>query len=174
MRILLLLTTILVFSNGCRPSDNLNLKVVDDFDIDRYLGTWYEVARFPHRFEKDLQGVTATYSLRPDGKIDVVNKGYKGSPDGEESIANGVAKIPDPEKPAAIKVSFFLFFFADYLILELDQSDYQYALVSSSSNDFLWILSRTPDLNPEIYRQLTMAASARGFDVSKLEKVIHG
>ncbi len=85
----------LVIQIGCKEnSGNIDTSTVSDFDIQRYIGTWYEMARFPHRFEKDLTAVTATYTLRSDGKIDVLNKGYKGSPDGEKSIANGVAKIP--------------------------------------------------------------------------------
>ena len=143
---------------------------VKDLDIERYLGTWYEIARFPHSFEKGLAGVTASYSLRDDGKIRVINQGYRGSLEGRLSRAEGKAKIPDPANPARLKVSFFLFFYGDYYVLELDK-DYRWAMIGSSSPDYFWILSRTPRMDEEIYRMLLENAKRRGYDLSRLIRV---
>jgi lipocalin len=149
----------------------INNSTDQTFDLERYLGTWYEIARFPHSFEKDLVGVTATYTLRKDGKIDVLNQGFLHTLDGKLKTAKGKAKIPDPDEPRRLKVSFFLFFFSDYLVLELDEKDYQWALVGSSSPDYLWILSRKPGLPDDIYEMLLEKAGNRGYDLGKLQKV---
>jgi lipocalin len=141
---------------------------VKNFDINRYLGTWYEIARFPHSFEKDLVGVTATYSLMKNGKIQVLNQGYKNTLDGQLSTAEGKAKIPDPENPARLKVSFFWFFYGEYNILELDTLNYQWVLIGSSTDKYLWILSRTPQMDQAIYQMLVEKAKIRGYDVLKL------
>ena len=112
--------------------------VVKELDINKYLGTWYEIARFDHKFERGLEGVTAHYSFREDGKIKVVNSGYKNSLTGAQSVSVGKAKIPDPTIPSKLKVSFFWIFYGDYFVLELDQ-DYQWAVIGSSADKFLWI-----------------------------------
>ncbi|MDD4756046.1 MAG: lipocalin family protein, partial [Prolixibacteraceae bacterium] len=98
----------------------MDYSTVKELNLERYMGRWYEIARYNHSFEKGLVGVTATYSLLPDGKITVVNQGYKNSIDGKLNVANGKAKQPDPSEPGKLKVSFFLFFYADYYVLELD------------------------------------------------------
>jgi apolipoprotein D and lipocalin family protein len=141
------------------------------FQLEKYLGTWYEIARFDHSFERGLQGVTATYSLKPDGKIMVLNKGYKNSLDGKLKKAVGKAKIFNPKTPRNLLVSFFWFFYAPYNILELD-ADYQYALIGSKSSNYLWILSRTPQLDEKTYQWLLEKARDRGYDTSKLIKVL--
>jgi lipocalin len=144
---------------------------VQNFELDRYLGTWYEIARFPHSFEKDLVGVSATYSLRENGKIKVVNAGYKNSLKGAYKTITGKAKKAGKPEEGYLKVSFFLFFYADYRILELDTADYQYALVGSGSENTLWILSRTPEMPESVYDMLVERAAARGYDVKRLMKV---
>ena len=161
---------IMLFFVGCKMKNKSGVEysTVENFELNRFLGKWYEIARFQHSFEKDLVGVTATYSLRSDGKIDVLNEGFKNSLDGKLKQANGVAKIPDPEKPASLKVSFFWIFYADYFVMELDSVNYQYALIGSSSDDYLWILSRTPQMDEIIYNQLVAKAKSRGYDTSKL------
>ncbi len=148
----------------------INKKVVSDFQLEKYLGKWYEIARFDHRFERGLQGVTAEYSLRKDGKIKVVNSGYKDSLNGSKSEAIGKAKIPNPKEPAKLKVSFFWIFYSDYYILELDP-DYQWSIVGSKSDNYLWILSRTPQVSDKLYGQLLDKASERGYNVENLIKV---
>jgi len=171
IRLLLIVT--LLFTFNCTKSNNqmLDKKTVKELDLNRYLGTWYEIARFPHSFEKNLVGVTATYSLRNDGKIRVLNQGYKNTLDGEHSLAEGKAKIPDKQEPGKLKVSFFWIFYADYFILELDK-DYQYVMIGSSSPKYFWILSRTPQMAPEIYEMLLEKARKRGYNLDKLEKVL--
>lgn len=147
--------------------------VVKNLDIQKYLGTWYEIARYDHRFERGLEGVTANYSMRDDGKIKVLNSGYKNSLDGKFSQAEGKAKIPDPENnPAKLKVSFFLFFYGDYFVLQLDK-DYNWAVIGSSSDKYLWILSRTPQMQDGVYQQILNDLTKRGYDVHKLIKVKH-
>lgn len=145
--------------------------VVKELDINKYLGVWYEIARFNHSFEKGLEGVTATYSLREDGKIKVLNSGYKGSLDGEYSEAIGKAKIPNPKTyPAKLKVSFFWIFYGDYYVFELDK-DYQWAVIGSSSDKYLWILSRSPHMDELQYKTILENLKKRGYDISKLLKV---
>jgi len=148
----------------------IDKSVVNDLDIDRYLGTWYEIARFDHLFERGLVGVTARYSYLKNGKIKVVNSGYKNSLNGQRSEAVGKAKIPDPKVPSRLKVSFFWFFYSDYLVLELDK-EYCWAVVGSKSDKYLWILSRKPTIENELYRQLLKRLTQRGYDVNKLIKV---
>ena len=148
----------------------LDKNTVKELDLNRYLGTWYEIARFPHSFEKNLVGVTATYSLRDDGKIKVLNQGYKNTLDGELSVAEGKAKIPDKQEPGKLKVSFFWIFYADYFVLELDKN-YHYVMIGSSSPKYFWILSRTPQMSPEIYEMLLEKARQRGYNLDKLVKV---
>lgn len=173
MRVLFIAGTAILWLASC--SNNLTMNSIDTstvegLDIDRYLGTWYEIARFPHSFEKDLVGVTATYSLRRDGKIRVVNQGYKGSLQGKRSRAEGKAKIPDPENPARLKVSFFLFFYGDYYVLELD-SAYRWAMIGSSSPKYFWILSRTPVMDDQVLQSLLENARGRGYDLEQLIRV---
>jgi apolipoprotein D and lipocalin family protein len=145
--------------------------VVNELDVQKYLGTWYEIARYDHSFERGLVGVTANYSMHDDGKIKVKNSGYKNSLDGKFSQAVGKAKILDPvNKPAKLKVSFFLFFYGDYYVMELDK-DYQWAVIGSSSDKFLWILSRKPKMEKELYSELLERLKKRGYNVSKLIKV---
>jgi lipocalin len=148
----------------------LDNTTVKELDLNRYLGTWYEIARFPHSFEKNLVGVTATYSMREDGKIKVVNQGYKNMLDGEPSVAEGKAKIPNKAEPGKLKVSFFWIFYGDYYVLELDEN-YQYVMIGSSSPKYFWILSRTPQMNPAIYDLLLEKARKRGYNLEQLVKV---
>ena len=143
---------------------------VKTLDLNRYLGTWYEIARFPHSFEKNLVGVTATYSMRNDGKIEVLNQGFKNTLDGELSKAFGKAKIPNKLEPGKLKVSFFWIFYADYYVLELDEN-YRYVMIGSSSDKYFWILSRTPQMEPATYEMLLEKARKRGYNLAKLEKV---
>jgi len=150
----------------------IDQSTVSGVDLNKYLGKWYEIARFNHSFEKGLVGVTATYSLRTDGKIKVLNEGYRNTFKGKHKVAIGKAKIPDPKDLAKLKVSFFLNFYADYLIMELDGVNYQYAMIGSNSANFIWILSRTPVLPDSVYNMLVEKAKKRGYAVDKLIKVI--
>lgn len=142
---------------------------VDELDLNRYMGTWNEIARFDHRFERGLLGVTATYKLRPDGTVRVENRGYlRKKPYDVCKTAEGHAKVPDSSQPGKLKVSFFPGIYSDYYVLELDKENYNYALIGSSSDKYLWILSRTPVMPEEVKKKLLAAAERRGYDVDKL------
>ena len=140
-------------------------EAIPEFKLNKYLGKWFEIARFDHSFERGMTNVTAEYSLRPDGKVKVLNSGWK---DGKKKVAEGKAKQPDPLKdPSWLQVSFFLFFYSDYNILMLDK-DYQYALVGSKSPKYLWILARRPSIPTEIKDAMLREAEKLGYDTSKL------
>jgi lipocalin len=170
IRLSLILVVLIAFSCTKTKSQMIDQTTVKELDLNRYLGTWYEIARFPHSFEKGLVGVTANYSLRTDGKIRVINKGYENSLNGKLSVAEGKAKIPDKADPGKLKVSFFWIFYADYYVLELD-AEYKYVMIGSSSPKYFWILSRTPQMDESTYNMLLDKARTRGYNLDKLEKV---
>lgn len=159
------IAAMLLSAVACTGKSGHDSTPVAQLDLQRFLGTWYEIARFDHSFEKGIDNATAEYSLRDDGKILVVNSGWK---NGERQVAEGKAKCPDPVgNPAHLKVAFFLFFYADYNVLYLD-SDYRYMLIGSKSDKYLWILSRTPELEEQDTRILLDEAERRGYDISGL------
>ena len=166
---MVLLTSLSLFG-FINNSNMIDKQTVNGLNIEKYLGKWYEIARFDHRFERGLQGVTATYYMREDGKIKVVNSGFKGSINGPKSEAIGKAKIPNADDNAKLKVSFFWFFYGDYFVLELDK-DYKWAVVGSSSDNYLWILSRTPQIEDSLYNDILAKLKFRGYDTSKLIKI---
>lgn len=158
-------------TTGERPEKMLNTATVTTLDASRYMGKWYEIARFDHRFERGMDNVMTTYTLRPDGKIEVVNEGYK---NGKHSIARGKAFIPNPQThPGRLRVSFFLWFYSDYYILELDEANYTYAVVGSSSPDYLWILYHHPVIPKDLLHDLLRRIEKRGYDTSQLIMVHH-
>ena len=169
-RLLLIFSIFLIFSCSKTNSQMIDQTTVKELDMNRYLGKWYEISRFPHSFEKNLVGVTATYSSREDGKIKVLNQGFKNTLNGEPSEAVGKSKIPDKMEPGKLKVSFFWIFYADYYVLELDEN-YQYVMIGSSSPKYFWILCRTPHMDSETYEMLLEKARKRGYNLEKLEKV---
>ena len=142
---------------------------VQKLDIQRYLGLWYEIGRFPHSFEKDMVGVTATYTLKENGSIEVLNQGCIKTLNGKHKSATGKAKLT--EQPGKLKVAFFLFFYAAYNVMELDQEGYQWALIGSSSPKYLWILSRTPVISDQLYQEILQKAKDRGYDTTRIYKV---
>ena len=137
------------------------------FDLNRYLGKWYEVARYDHAFERGLVGTTAEYSLLDDGKIKVLNSGYINTLDGTYQQSVGKAKPNRNGKSGQLRVSFFGPFYSDYYILDL-APDYSYSVVGSSSPKYLWILSRTPHLNPKVQSEILTNLQQRGYDTQKL------
>ncbi|HEY5500386.1 MAG TPA: lipocalin family protein [Candidatus Humimicrobiaceae bacterium] len=139
-----------------------------NIDLKRYLGTWYEIARLPNSFEKGLENITATYNLRSDGKIEVINAGIK---NGQKKIAKGIAWIPDKNCTGKLLVSFFWIFKSQYNIILLNEVDYSYSVVTSSTNNYLWILSRKPKISNELYDDLVKFVSSKGFDIAKIIKV---
>lgn len=150
------------------PMNAKTKSTVKDLDLKRYMGLWYEIARFENRFEKDLVAVTARYTFMPDGKIEVINSGRVKTLNGVLKSSKGKAKQPDPKRPGELKVSFFLWFYADYDILLLDQKNYSYALIGSNSDKYLWILSRTPRIDDGTLNFILNYARKLGYDTSKL------
>ena len=146
-------------------SKDFDNSTVDTFDLSRYLGEWYEIARYNHSFERGMDNTMAEYILQDDGKVFVLNTGWK---DGKFKVAEGQAKYKDPEgNPGALKVSFFLFFYSEYNVMMVDEN-YQISLVGSKSDNYLWILSRTPVPDQDLLRMVLDEAEARGYDTSKL------
>ena len=141
---------------------------VNRLDIRRYAGVWYEIARFPHRFEKDLQKVTATYSLLENGGIKVTNRGINGK--GKWKEVNGKAFVPDSAEPGKLKVQFFWPFRAPYWVHRIDE-DYRFALVGGPGSDYLWVLCREKTMPEAIYQDYLKTAQELGYDISRLEMV---
>lgn len=150
-----------------------NLSTVKEVDIQKYAGQWYEIARLPNSFEKGLGCVTATYTLKKNGKIEVLNQGRSIKKPGKKSTAKGTAWVPDAAYPGRLKVSFFWPFAGNYYIISLDQ-DYNYALVGDPSRKYLWVLSRSKALDNTIYTELLDIAKVNGFDIDKVIKVNQG
>ena len=137
--------------DGVRP--------VDDFQIDRYLGKWYEIARLDHSFERGLEQVTAEYSMREDGGVRVINRGYNAADD-EWKQADGKAYFVEETDTGYLKVSFFGPFYGSYIVFELDRENYQYAFVSGPDLSYLWLLSRTPQVSDDLIEDFKSQAAA--------------
>ncbi len=145
---------------------------VAGFELDRYLGKWYEIARLDHKFERGLQGVTATYSLNENGSVKVSNSGVS-TKTGKRDDAVGKAKFIGSSDVAHLKVSFFGPFYGSYIVYELDKENYEYALVSGPDRSYMWVLSRTPQMDAKRYEALLKIAKENGFDTDALIKVAH-
>lgn len=146
-------------------SSQIDNTTVKKFDLNRYLGTWYEVARYNHSFERGMDNTMAEYILQDDGTVAVINTGWK---NGKFKVTEGKAKYPDPTgKPGGLKVSFFMFFYSPYNVMLVDEN-YQLSLVGSKSDNYLWILSRTPEPDPVLLEVMLAEAEDRGYDTSKL------
>jgi apolipoprotein D and lipocalin family protein len=146
------------------------LEVVEPFDLDRYLGRWYEIASFPQRFQEGCVATTATYSRREDGRIRVLNACRDESFDGALRRAEGVARVADAAgSPAKLEVSFFWPFHGDYWVIALDPA-YRWAVVGHPSREYLWILSRTRSLEPEVYDGILARVRAQGYDLERLNR----
>ena len=143
------------------------LETVKSVDLKRYLGTWYEIARYDHSFERDCVGVTATYSENPDGSIKVVNRCRKVTLDGPQDVAEGTARVLDRTSNAKLSVTFFWPFEGDYWILDLGPQ-YEWAIVGEPSGRYLWILSRTPQTDPALRQSLIEKLKAFGYNTNAL------
>jgi apolipoprotein D and lipocalin family protein len=161
----------LILLSGCTslPED---IKPIIGFELDRYLGTWYEIARLDHSFERGLSKVTADYSMREDGGVRVINRGYNAEKN-KWNEAEGKAYFVDGPNIGKLKVSFFGPFYGGYNILALDKENYQYSLVAGPGLNYLWILARTPDLDQSIIIELVKKAKSLGFPVKDLMYVSH-
>ncbi|MBD3391065.1 MAG: lipocalin [Chitinivibrionales bacterium] len=156
---------VVLFLSGCATMAGApKFPPATPFELERYLGTWYEIARLPNSFEKGLTHVTATYSLRDDGKVNVLNQGRL---DGDTSAIVGKAKIAGDSAAGHLKVSFFWIFYSDYIVVEVDSS-YTHALVAGGSHKYLWILARAPMLDPAVCDRLVARAAALGFNTGQL------
>ena len=143
---------------------------VDNFELDRYLGKWYEIARLDHDFERGLDNVTAQYTLRDDGGVRVINSGY--TSDNVRNEAEGKAYFVTDEDLAHLKVSFFGPFYGSYIVFELEKN-YEYAFVSGPKTSYLWLLARQPQVSEEVMRQFESRAAELGFDLDELILVNH-
>lgn len=152
--------------NSCKTGMPKGAKVVKDFDSKKYLGKWYEIARMDFAFEKGLTHCTAEYSLKEDGTIKVVNRGYKAKY-GKWKESVGEARFIEDEKTGRLKVSFFKPIWAAYNILTIDD-DYNYALIAGNNLDYLWILSRKPEIPSDIKDKYMDIAKGLGYKTDKL------
>jgi apolipoprotein D and lipocalin family protein len=143
------------------------LQTVAHVDLERYVGFWYEIANFPQSFQRGCTASTATYTARPDGDIDVVNRCRKGALDGKEKTAVGRARVVDRKTNAKLEVSFFRPFWGDYWIIDLGPN-YEYAVVGHPGRDYLWILSRTPKMEASVYEGIVQRLREHGYEVDKL------
>lgn len=152
----------LLFILGCSTT-HPSLSTVERVDLDKYMGTWYEIARYEHRFEKGCSDVSATYTKREDGKIDVLNRCMK-----EEGLseANGVAYAVN-DTNSQLKVTFFWPFYGDYWVMMLDE-DYTYAVIGDPSREYLWILSRSKTLDPQIKKKILEKLPSLGYEIEPL------
>jgi apolipoprotein D and lipocalin family protein len=170
MRKLLFGIASLVLS-GCMGMPQ-NVVAVKDFELDSYLGEWFEIARLDHSFERGLDHVTANYSLRDDGGVTVTNRGYSIEKKAWKE-AEGKAYFVNGQDDGFFKVSFFGPFYSSYVIFELDKDNYQYAFVSGYNTSYLWLLSRTPTVDEDIKAKFITRAKEAGFDTDKLIFVEH-
>lgn len=161
---------------GCGTSTTARLQLppvqtVPHVDLNRYLGFWYEIAAFPQSFQRGCTGSTATYTLRSDGEIDVLNRCRLDSLDGKEKLAKGRARVVDRTTNAKLEVSFFRPFWGAYWVVDLG-ADYEYAVVGHPSRDYLWILSRTPTLATGVYEGITARLRAQRYEVERLKRTL--
>lgn len=143
------------------------IQPVKPFELDKYLGKWYEVARLDHSFERGLTQVTAQYSKRADGGVKVVNRGYN-IDENEWEEAEGKAYFVNKENEGYLKVSFFGPFYGSYVVFELEKQNYDYAFISGPNNDYLWLLSRTPVVSSAVKAKFERLAIEHGFAVDQL------
>lgn len=169
MKILSLLLAL--FISGCVTLPD-GVTPVDGFRVEKFLGKWYEVARLDHPFERGLTRVSAEYSVREDGGLRVVNRGYSARENRWKQAVGKAYFVQDPGQ-GFLKVSFFGPFYGAYVVVDLDQEYYRYALVCGPDRSYLWILSRSPEMEPGVRDRLVAKAAALGFDTSALIPVAH-
>jgi len=165
MKIFLIFWGIVISLSGCTGIPN-GIKPVKNFDLKKYAGKWYEIARLDHSFERGLQSITAEYMIKPNGEVSVINRGYSTKHD-EWQDANGVASFVESDDLGYLKVSFFRPFYGSYIVFELDE-DYQYAFVSGPNKSYLWLLSREPNPPKELIYKFKKISTELGFDVDEL------
>jgi apolipoprotein D and lipocalin family protein len=162
---------LVMFLMGCIGIPE-NIRPVDNFRLEKYLGMWYEIARLDHSFERGLTKVTANYNLLDDGGVRVLNRGYS-EKEKTWKEAEGKAYFVNGPDQGYLKVSFFWPFYGSYVVFELDHENYQYSLVCGPDKSYLWILSRNPEIKEELKKALITKAAILGFDTNKLIFVDH-
>lgn len=162
---LLFLVAAIMLCFGCGKKVTTGIPAVKEFDINRYCGKWYEIARLPNWFERGMDQVTAHYSLRPDGMVDVVNTGMK---NGRKRSVSGIARLVGEPKEGELEVSFQWPFWGSYRVIKLEP-DYTMAVVCGKSYDYLWILSRVPEISLADMNKILEFLRQNGFDTAKLE-----
>lgn len=167
----LLLAGIAMLASACTGLPS-GVQPVQEFKLNQYLGKWYEIARLDHSFEHGLNNVSATYSLREDGGLKVINKGYSDT-DKRWKEAEGKAYFMHDKNEGHLKVSFFGPFYGSYAIFGLDKENYEYAFVSGYNTKYLWLLSRTTSISKEVLDKFIKQSSALGFNTNKLILVQH-
>jgi apolipoprotein D and lipocalin family protein len=161
-----LLVLLICLFSGCVGIPE-NVKPVDHFNLEKYLGKWYEIARLDHPFERGLTRVTAVYRLRDDGGIEVINRGYSAAENKWKEATGKGYFVKGPDQ-GHLKVSFFGPFYGSYIVFDLDHDRYQHALVCGPDKDYFWILARSPEMKPELLETLVSKAASLGFDTTKL------
>ena len=161
----------ILFLTAC-AGNPVNAVPISGFDADRYLGTWYEMARMDHSFERGMSDVTANYTKREDGGITVINRGFK-TKKGEFKDAKGKAKFKSDEDTAHLRVSFFGPFYGDYIVFDLDKENYSYAFISGGKDNYLWLLSRTPEVSETVKQRFIDQSKALGYKTDELIWVEH-
>jgi len=162
---------LLIFVSGCLGFPE-GVNPVDEFELDRYLGKWYEIARLDHSFERGLQKVTAEYSLRDDGGVKVVNRGYSVT-EQKWKEAEGKAYFVRGKNEGYLKVSFFGPFYGSYIVFGLDKDEYRYAFVCGSSTSYLWLLARKPTISSDLLDRFIARSKELGFNTDNLIFVEH-
>jgi apolipoprotein D and lipocalin family protein len=159
---------ILVFGLTGSADKNPDLQTVEKVDLQRYMGKWYEIASFPQRFQKGCHCTTAVYELTDKNYVRVINTCRRDSPTGKVTQAKGKAFIVEGSNNSKLKVQFFWPFKGNYWIIDLAE-DYSYAVVGDPSRNYLWILSRTPQMDPALYQDILSRAGEKGFDINRLK-----
>jgi apolipoprotein D and lipocalin family protein len=161
--------TLLIMLNGCNSTQDL--KVVDNFELSKFSGKWYEIARLDNQFEKNLIGVTLFYNIGEQGDVEVIHRGFNQT-NNSRYVAKGKAHFVKQTTQGHLEIKFSTLSYSDYKVLELDKN-YEYALITSDSFDYLWILARDPILEDAIYQQLIDKAHHLGFNTAALIKISH-
>jgi len=167
----IILMAIVLLLSGCVNVPE-NITPVDNFNIERYQGSWYEIARLDHSFERGLTSVSAEYSLRSDGGLRVVNRGYSKKENKWKEV-EGKGYFVDRKDRGFLKVSFFGPFYGSYVVFDLDRENYSYALVCGPDKSYFWLLARSPKIDDHLKKRLVDKATHLGFDTDKLIYVRH-
>jgi apolipoprotein D and lipocalin family protein len=170
MRRSLVFCLVFFFSAALNAADkgNENIRSVENLDLNKFSGKWYEIARLPTPFEEGLARIAVTYTLQPNGQIEVLNEGVK---DGKPASIKGRAWYPDPKKVSRMMVSFFLWFASDYIVFDMDPDGKSYMMITGRTKDSFWLFSRAPKMDDALYQKELKEAEETGFDLAKLIRV---